>query len=170
VPERLTLTVVFLLRLREQGLEASDPVLIARMGRQEGGGLRAATGHHLLPEQDRGLWVVAGLSHQRQADPIGLEFLAARERQKNAVLGAGAEELAGRLRVGVASELKGSRDGANAELRDLCGADALRAMTRDYVSNLMSNHGGEFGIVATTSTIMPSKAPTCPPGNAKALI
>ena len=22
-------------------------------------------------------------------------------------------------------------------------------MTRDYVSNLMSNHGGEFGIVAT---------------------
>ena len=46
---------------------------------------------------------------------------------------------AGRLRVRVAAELEGGRNSPDAELRDLLGADALCAVPRDHLTDLVPN-------------------------------
>ena len=82
---------------------------------------------HPLPEGDRLGRVVAGLRHEGQPEPVGLELLVAREGQQD-------QRLAGQLRAHGAelAEPQGGRGHAYADIldvRDPGGFAGWRAMT-----------------------------------------
>ena len=113
------------------------------MGREEFRRLAPAGFAEASPEGRRGFRVVAGTGHEDEAEPVGLRFVAAAERQEDAVLGAEADRghpgIAG-LGRGITRSLVGDGSG-DRDSHDL--RHAFGTMAADHVRDLVAHDHGE---------------------------
>ncbi len=110
------------------------------------------------PQSDRFARVIPRPCHVDRSHAVGLELLLPRESP-------GCEESPG-TEGGYVSAEQDSGSGHGGSGEDLL-RDPFTRMTGDDMGDLVSDHGGEPGIVLVTSK-MPVWTPTLPPGRAKA--
>src|SRR5207245_634943 len=114
---------------------------VARMRGEERRRSATRRALHALPEGERAARIVAGTRHEQEPDVIGLRLLRAAVGKEHAELRA--EPVGGEDRVGARAAAEPRAEQRAARLRDEPLADALGAVARERVRDLVPEHDRE---------------------------